>query len=105
MADAMVVARMPQEKKESVAKRLAELGTNASSAINQLYDYIERTGQLPFGNDEELRLPHEERAAAARSWLAGMTRLPEGNRFQESSDGDIREARLVQRRNKWEAAE
>ena len=104
MADAMVVARMTQEKKESVARRLSDMGTNASSVINQLYDYIERTGMLPFedGLQEENR---DQRALSARQWLAELDRLPEGNVFQSSSDDEIAAARLDARRAKWESAQ
>lgn len=99
MADAMVVARMSQEKKDAVARKLSDLGLNASSAINQLYDYIERTGTLPF-DEPERQDDREEREAAARAWLGGLRRLPEGNAFQTMTDEQIRAARLEWRMSK-----
>lgn len=92
MGDAMVVARISQEKKESVARQLAAMGTNASSVINQLYDYIDATGTLPFPNAEACDA-REERRAGALAWLQDLVPLPEGNRFQHMTDGDIRALR------------
>ena len=40
MADAMVTARMSQEKKEAGNRVLEQLGTNASQVVNRLYDYV-----------------------------------------------------------------
>ena len=40
MADAMVTARMSQEKKDEGNRVLAQLGVNASQAVNRLYDYV-----------------------------------------------------------------
>ena len=48
MADAMVTARMSQEKKEAGNRVLEQLGTNASQAVNRLYDYVLEKRQLPF---------------------------------------------------------
>ena len=39
-AEAMVTARMGVGKKEEGNRVLASLGTNASKAVNQLYDYV-----------------------------------------------------------------
>ena len=40
MADAMVTARMSSEKKEAGNRILEQMGTNASQAVNRLYDYV-----------------------------------------------------------------
>ena len=48
MADAMVTARMSAEKKEAGNRMLEQLGTNASQAVNRLYDYVLEKKQLPF---------------------------------------------------------
>lgn len=96
MADAMVVARMPQEKKDSVGRKLAAKGTNASRIINELYDYIEKYDDLPFRNAQTLDQRHE-REAQARAWLSGISRLPEGNCFQKLSDDEITQLRLSTR--------
>lgn len=48
MPDAMVTARMSTQKKETGAKLLKSLDISASEAINQLYDYIIKTGRLPL---------------------------------------------------------
>ena len=96
MPDAMVVARMPQEKKDSVARILESQGTNASRVINELYDFIDAHHALPFEkpNREEQR---SEREAQACVWLAGIVRLPEGNGFQSLADEDITRLRLQAR--------
>ena len=95
MDDAMVVARMTREKKESVAAKLADMGTNASQVVNQLWDYIDATGKLPFADVEQQ--PRAARTAAAAEWVRGLATLGEGNRFQTASDEDIRAARLHER--------
>ena len=56
MPDAMVTARMSTQKKETGAKLLKSLDISASEAINQLYDYIIKTGRLPFDLPEESTL-------------------------------------------------
>ena len=43
-AEAMVTARMRVGKKEEGNRVLASLGTNASKAVNQLYDYVIERG-------------------------------------------------------------
>ena len=101
MADAMVVARMTQEKKDAVAKKLAEMGTTASAAVNLLYDYIERYSCLPEGLLEQEEAPRDVRAAAALAWLSSLPVLEEGNRFQFATDDDIRRERLAARGLAW----
>ena len=53
--DAMVTGRMPAEKKELGNSVLSELGTNASQAINALYDYVIAHRSLPFSAQESDR--------------------------------------------------
>lgn len=48
MADAMVTARMTSDKKEAGNRVLEQLGTNASQAVNKLYDYVLENKELPF---------------------------------------------------------
>lgn len=97
MADAMVVARMAQEKKDAVAARLAALGTNASAVINLLYDYIEEHGELPEELTTANELPRSQRMVTALEWLNGIPVLEEGNPFQFTTDKDIRRMRLASR--------
>lgn len=56
MDDAMVSARMSREKKAAGNRILAQLGTNASQAVNELYDYLIRNKKLPFAPSQELGL-------------------------------------------------
>ena len=59
MADAMVTARMSQEKKEAGNRVLEQLGTNASQVVNRLYDYvlesIPRKDRFSTMTDDEIR--------------------------------------------------
>ena len=55
MADAMVTARMSAEKKEAGNRMLEQLGTNASQAVNRLYDYVLEKKQLPFPEQQGRR--------------------------------------------------
>lgn len=56
MADAMVTARMSSEKKETGNRILAQLGTNTSQTINDLYDCIISNKRLPFSQKQEFGL-------------------------------------------------
>ncbi len=56
MADAMVSARMSAEKKDAGNQILESLGTNASQAVNELYDFVIRNKRLPFAPKQELGL-------------------------------------------------
>ena len=97
MAEAMVTARMAPEKKEMVNRELERLGSNASQAINRLYDFILREGRLPFEDAHEVKSLDAESIAQARAWVDSIERLPEGNVFQNASDDDIRAMRLMDR--------
>ena len=55
VADAMVTARMSQEKKQEAGKVLEGLGMSASQVINKLYDYLVQNKSLPFGEKKRLR--------------------------------------------------
>lgn len=57
-AEAMVTARMGVGKKEEGNRVLASLGTNASKAVNQLYDYVIERGSA------SLRRPSGRETAA-----------------------------------------
>ena len=52
-AEAMVTARMGVGKKEEGNRVLASLGTNASKAVNQLYDYVIERGALRCSGGRE----------------------------------------------------
>ncbi len=56
MADSMVTARMSSEKKELGNQILAQLGTNASQTVNELYDYVISHKRLPFSQNKEFGL-------------------------------------------------
>jgi antitoxin component of RelBE/YafQ-DinJ toxin-antitoxin module len=88
--DGMVTGRMPQGKKETGNAVLANLGLNASAAINQLYDYLIEHGRLPFSERE--RLDKDE--IISRIMLVDSIPLPAGNRFATMTDENIRRERL-----------
>ena len=79
MADAMVTARMSQEKKEAGNRVLEQLGTNASQAVNRLYDYVLEKRQLPFPEERERRNTRNRRLRGRwRGWTAFRSREPRG---------------------------
>jgi len=88
--DAMVTARMPQGKKEIGNGILEELGTNASSAINRLYDFVIEQKALPFDMPQKLSPEELERRIA----LVDGIPLASGNRFSTMDDDAIRHERL-----------
>lgn len=57
MADAMVTARMSATKKTAGNRVLESLGSNASQAINELYDYLAEHKRLPWERERGLVNP------------------------------------------------
>ena len=94
MPDAMVTARMSTQKKETGAKLLKSLDISASEAINQLYDYIIKTGRLPFDLPEDGTLTTEKRLAQAVKRVNDIPKVPVSKEFSMLSDNEIRLARL-----------
>lgn len=97
MADVMVTARMSPDKKFRGNRMLAQLGTNASQAINGLYDYVIEHGSLPMKKDEE-KAPLRDRLADASIWfdsLVDASLIDE--RFSSMTDEEIRRERLIAR--------
>lgn len=71
--DAMVTGRMSPAKKELGNRILRELGTNASQAINDLYDYVIARHALPFS----IESPEEgNREARLRAAVAAVDAVP-----------------------------
>ena len=94
MADAMVTARMSQEKKEAGNRILEQMGTNASQAVNRLYDYVLEKQQLPFPEQHERRKHTQEEIAQAIAWVDS---IPRQDRFSTMTDDELRRERLASR--------
>ena len=94
MADAMVTARMSQEKKEAGNRVLEQLGTNASQVVNRLYDYVLENKKLPFPEEQWRRKYTQEEIAEAIAWVDS---IPRKDRFSTMTDDEIRRERLVSR--------
>ena len=92
--DAMVTARMPQGKKEAGNLILAELGTNPSQFINDVYDYVIKTKHLPFP-EKSLSLGGKDTCAA----IAFVDSIPlqDAHGFEGMTDDGIRQERLIAR--------
>jgi len=88
--DAMVTARMSQLKKDRGNIILSDLGTNASAAINCLFDYLIENEQLPFSKPKQLEPTEIERRIA----LVDGISLPAENRFAGMTDDQIKRERL-----------
>lgn len=93
MSDAMVTGRMNAAKKQAGNRILAELGSTASQAINQLYDYVIAEHALPFGQTTKEPLT-SERIDQARTFVSS---LPQKNAFSSLSDEDIKKRRMLDR--------
>lgn len=78
MADAMVTARMTQSKKDAGGRILESLGTNASAAINDLYDYVISKRELPFGNELQSSAPAKEDLVQALAWADSLIQVEPG---------------------------
>lgn len=72
MSDAMVTARMSSTKKEAGNKILEKIGTNASQAVNDLYDYVLENGVLPWQKGVLRRTVGKEELAGAMKWVEGL---------------------------------
>lgn len=93
-AEAMVTARMSREKKKLGNSVLSDLGMNASSAINQLYDYLIEQQCMPFGKESEpARSFTQEEVDAARLWVDGL-RMPAGNPLADLTLKEAKRHRL-----------
>ena len=79
MADAMVTARMSQEKKE---------------AGNRVLDYVLENKKLPFPEEQGRRKYTQEEIAEAIAWVDS---IPRKDRFSTMTDDEIRRERLVSR--------
>lgn len=93
MADAMVTARMSPEKKEAGNRVLEQLGTNASQAVNRLYDYVIEKKELPFPEEGRPAYTRED-IERAIEWADGVPgRRASGTRetriFRQAAKGHI----------------
>lgn len=93
--DAMVTARMSQRKKEEGNKILAELGTNPSQLINEIYDYLISHRELPLQKEEHQPLNKEKLLEGVALLKSIQASVPE--RFRTMSNDEIRQERLISR--------
>lgn len=94
MADAMVTARMTSDKKEAGNRVLEQLGTNASQAVNKLYDYVLENKELPFQEKKKNKNYTKNEIAQAIEFVDSINVLPLGNRFENMADAEIKLERL-----------
>lgn len=95
MADAMVTARMSAEKKEAGNRMLEQLGTNASQAVNSLYDYVLEKKQLPFPEQHERRKHTQEEIAQAIAWVDSIPLKRTSGRFSGMTIKEAKRDRLI----------
>lgn len=93
--DAMVTARMPQRKKEEGNKILAELGTNPSQLINEIYDYLLAHRELPLQKKENKSFDREKLLEGIALLKNIQASVPE--RFRTMTNDEIRQERLISR--------
>lgn len=98
MQDAMITARMPQQKKEAGNRILAELGTTPSQAVNGLYDYVIREKKLPYRQKEEFGLQKytKEQIEEAMTFVKSI-KISVDPRFQTMTIEEAKRERLIQR--------
>ena len=96
MPTAMVSARMSATKKEAGARVLEKLGSNASSVINQLYDYIIDHNALPWDTQASGARVSGEQLAESLSWVDSLqVDLP--SEFAQMTTKEARLRRLATR--------
>ena len=96
MYSAMVTARMQQTKKESGNRILESLGSNASQAINELYDYLIAHKSLPWESTAQPSTISPERLRDALAW-ADSLQIDLSPEFAAMSTKDARRHRLAGR--------
>ncbi len=96
MDDSMVTARMPRSKKDAGSRMLGELGYTASQAINELYDYILKTGSLPFHGRREQTAPDKERLAQALAFVDGIA-IVEPSEFDLLDEKELKKRKLIKK--------
>lgn len=94
MADAMVTARMTHSKKESGNAILKQLGTTASQAINDLYDYLLENRSLPFPQAKQPHVHTPDEISRAVELIDSIPTLPLNNQFATMTDIEIKTERL-----------
>lgn len=90
MADVMVTGRMAKAKKDAGNKVLESLGSNASQAINQLYDYLIEEHRLPFDSGSKTDFSADQ----IKDAIAFIDNIPLKNAFSSMSDKDIKAKKL-----------
>ncbi|RDB61940.1 RelB/DinJ family addiction module antitoxin [Gordonibacter sp. 28C] len=95
MPDAMVTARMSAEKKEAGNRMLEQLGTNASQAVNRLYDYVLEKKELPFPEQQERRKYTQEEIAEAIAWVDSIPKIRTSGRFSDMTIKEAKRDRLI----------
>ena len=95
MADAMVTARMTQDKKDAANRILEQLGVNPSQAINRLYDYVLEHGRLPFPDEHGNQSRTEEQIAGAIAWADGLRMDGSSGRFDSMTLKEVKRQRLI----------
>ena len=97
MADAMVTARMSQEKKDAANHVFEQLGTNASQVVNRLYDYVIEKKELPFPETKRKHSYTREEMETAAAYIDSIFVLPVDNRFRNMTSKEIKLERLKSR--------
>lgn len=97
MPDAMVTARMSPYKKEQGNLVLERLGTNASQAVNRLYDYLIEKQALPFEEEKPRTRVTKEQLREAMAWVESLKMPPGDNRFANMSLKEVKYERLKAR--------
>lgn len=95
MTDAMIAARMPPEKKDAGRRALERLGTNASHAINALYDYVVECKELPFPERARMAYTQEE-ITQAIAWSDGLA-VKHASKFSNMMLKEAKQERLTAR--------
>ena len=92
MGEAMVTARMSEDKKRAGARILAREGLTASQAVNRLYDRLIETGDADFLVPDAVR--HDASAWRRAAQFVDSLSVPQKSRFDNMTKGEIKMERL-----------
>ena len=95
MNSSMVSARMTPAKKEAGNRILESLGTNASRAVNELFDYVIANKALPWQQDEKRASVTRDQILEGISWVESL-RVDLPDEFASMTTKDAKRARLAE---------
>lgn len=96
--DAMVTARMSEEKKRSGNRVIAAAGMTPSGFIGEIYDYLIDENRLPdLTRSQSDQRSTAEKAALYKEFMAGTSFDVPSSFWRDASGGELSDDELLER--------